>query len=613
MWTQTLRGWLCRNRLAMCGGFVIAAAVLVTYHPALLVGFWTDDFQFTEALGRLSGWDYVAFYFDPRVHTMWYRPLHGVQWWLGYALFGLDPVGYHLIQILLHVANGLLLYGLVAHVSRKWAMALVAALVYSTLPTYSVAVLWLGVSDPLAGLFSLGAIMAWVGYLETKSRLKFGLALAFFVGALLSKETAATLPAILLLADVWLVAKPTPWKSILLRNAPFFLFMPIYALLEFSAVTQGVFPKYSGLELGTRTLAVLFQYMQQLAYPWGVESPAILVWLFVVLAFLAYALVKRIWRVLFLGAAIVLAVVVVSLLPSVLPRYMYVPLMGSAVGFSLLLETLRQWLGSRMRLPLPRLAAVVTVGFVALGGSMATAERATSFSAMARESRLQFRPIYQRHPTFLPGTALYFIAPPFPAYNISGLLYLRYGKNVSVYETIPQSLAEMRDHNAAYVFYSGDQKVLQEQVIAKSVDVRIVPDLPVQFDQPLVIDGFHVVNATVSRGEAIIVFVDWRVVGKITQDYTVFAHLLDTDGKNISSYDSQPNRGTTPTSQWKSGSTITDAIILPIDSDASIGENYRLEVGMYHLPTLQRLSFLNSGGQPIGDAVVLEPFAVTGP
>ncbi len=64
------------------GGLAIGVTAWIVYYPALQVGFWTDDYRFLEAVGRLTGWDYWSLYFDPWLRPDWYRPMHGIQWWL---------------------------------------------------------------------------------------------------------------------------------------------------------------------------------------------------------------------------------------------------------------------------------------------------------------------------------------------------------------------------------------------------------------------------------------------------------------------------------------------------------------------------------------------------
>ena len=169
---------------------------MIAYWNALTVDFWTDDYQFLEFAGQLDWQAYLREYFDPRAQWHWLRPVQGMAWWLGYQLFRVAPVGHHLAQVLLHVANSLWLFALTAHVMRRWQVGLLAALLYTTLPAFDLAVYWTGVADPLATFFFFATLWLWLAYLERGGAQQFIFAYTIFIVALLSKEIGAVLPAV---------------------------------------------------------------------------------------------------------------------------------------------------------------------------------------------------------------------------------------------------------------------------------------------------------------------------------------------------------------------------------------------------------------------------------
>src|SRR5271170_1733703 len=93
----------------------VAAALLVlltvsAYLPALRCGFiWDDDDYVTEnpALQSLGGLE--AIWFKPGA-THQYYPLVFTSFWAEYHLWGLKPFGYHLVNVILHAANAVLLW-----------------------------------------------------------------------------------------------------------------------------------------------------------------------------------------------------------------------------------------------------------------------------------------------------------------------------------------------------------------------------------------------------------------------------------------------------------------------------------------------------------------------
>ena len=90
----------------------------------------------------------------------------------------------------------------------------------------------------------------------------------------------------------------------------------------------------------------------------------------------------------------------------------------------------------------------------------------------------------------------------------------------------------------------------------------------------------------------------WRALKTIDEDYTVFVHLVDANGKIIAQKDDQPQRGAYPTSFWDAGEVIGDEHALTIPRDALSG-TYQVEVGIYRVSDGARLPVRD------GDHIVL--------
>jgi hypothetical protein len=172
--------------------------------------------------------------------------------------------------------------------------------------------------------------------------------------------------------------------------------------------------------------------------------------------------------------------------------------------------------------------------------------------------------------------------------------------------------ASLRDHKAAFVSYLDEQNVLRAQPVIPDATVRVAPNLPAQFEKSISLGSYELVSNRVARGEAIILIVYWSNGKRHDKDYTVFAHLVDGTGKTVAGYDNQPKRGLAPTSTWQvTGRAVVDAVVVPIDASAPVGDGYQLQVGWYDAVTMQRLALLDANGQRAGDAVVFEPFSIT--
>ncbi len=596
------------RKWTLASALVIVCVGLVAFRNALDIGFWTDDYLFLETAGRLSWQEYVREYFDPRVQWHWYRPMQGLLWWFGYALFGVAPTGYHLAQILLHLANSLLLFALTARVARRWRVGLLAALLYATLPAHSLAVFWLGVADPLAVVLFLLTLWLWLDYLELEGAARYALAYAAFVAALGSKEVCAVLPIVLFLADRWVVAKPASLRRLTMRYAWFALGLAVYGLLEWNVLTRGVFTRQLGYGLGGHILDSLRHHLTVLAFPWGLEPPWSYAWLAVVLMLCAYAAYRRERRALFLG--VVMLLTLLPILPfqanmAAAPRYLYLPLMGSMIGVALLADKVFTAARHLHRLAVSAPALLVALVLAWHGGLIA--EDAISFAGTARVERLKFRPVFQQHPTLAPGTLLYFIEPDFR--ELSGLIFARYGKTVRADSTDTGHLVRLRDYPAALVLYRDERNEWREQTVTAEMNARAAPSPPLAFAEPLVLEGFDAASHRAKRGDALIVILYWRANSPVGKDYTLFAHLVDAAGRTVAGNDCPLLQDERPTTRWRLGELVAEGIVLPIDAGVAPGE-YQLQVGLYDPATLQRLLIVDARGQPFADKVILAPIEI---
>lgn len=597
--------WLVANKWWIAGTIVIVSVGWISYANALNIGFWTDDYDFLETAGRLDWLAYLQTYFDPRLQWHWYRPLQGVAWWMGYTLFGIEPQGHHAAQVFLHVANTLLLFALVARITRRWRAAFLGALLYETLPVYGLAVWWPGVADPLVAVFFLLTLWLWMNYLEQRVWWRFTLAYLSFVATLFSKEIGVVLPVVLLLADRWLVRQPLSLRSLFQRYILFLLTLFVYGLLELRVLTYGVFTQQLGYGVGGHIFFSLIHHLTALAFPWGMPSPLNYLWLLIALAFFAYTAHRRGWLILFLGTTMILTMLpILPFHPNIASaaRYLYLPLMGSMVGLGFLVDSAVNFL----RLQAGRMVLISALGTSVLMGwqSSVLIEGADNFSATVRAERLQFRPIFQRYPSFAPGTLLYFILPTYP--NLSGLMFTRYGAEVITRSTDAGQPVILRDYPAAILFYRDDQNNWRDQWVDRTLNAQIVPALPVRFVEPIVLEHIELASQRIKRGESIVVLFFWRLTDRVGKNYTLFFHLLDANGQRVDGIDRLPRDGEPLISNWRVGEMMADGIALPMDEHLSPG-TYTIEIGLYDADTMQRLAIVDATGQPISTQISIGP------
>ena len=143
--------------------------------------------------------------------------------------------------------------------------------------------------------------------------------------------------------------------------------------------------------------------------------------------------------------------------------------------------------------------------------------------------------------------------------------------------------------------------------VGPAIDERTIAH-PIHADvgQDFCLLGYDLNPAHVQSGEAVHLTLYWEAVHKPTGDYTVFTHLIDPDGGMRAQKDNQPQGGMYPTYLWDEGERIQDEYALAVAPDAPPGA-YQIAVGMYYLPTLDRLSVVGRDGTPLPDARILIP------
>lgn len=579
----------------------IVIVIATIYRPILDAGFWSDEYQHIAPATRLPLKDFLAYYLDPTTQSIWYRPIQGILLGAEYGLFKNDPRGYHLVHLILHIANTVLLFALVTRITRNWRIGFISALGYSTWAIYSLAVFWVGVADPIVGVFCITALGLWYVHLERADRYLGILAHIALIGALLTKETAVVIPFVFVLTDRWLVAKPATRNQLFTRYLPSAIIVLIYGIVDYMAVAHGAFTRDTRYGVGFHLLSNTLQYLSLWSFPWGLPTPLGYIWLFLILCIFLYFVVRRNARILFLGVIGPLLITPVLPFPLFDTRYLYLPLMVSAVGFALFIEGIYPKIAfAYCALPALILAAS------AITGASTTSDDAQGFAALSRQLSLQFRPIFQRHPSLNPRTLFYFVDQPYDLANLDGAMALRYGPNVIVDGVEGKNRVGFRNYPQAFAFYADDGGILREVKVDREVDVHGLPNPPIQFKEGISLEGFELSTNRIKKGEAIVLILYWKTAERIDRDYTVFVHLIDRDGNVVAGSDGQPKRGMLPTSKWRVSEFIMDPSILVVDEDAPIGNNFRLELGLYYAPTMARLALASEGDT----RVIIEPISI---
>jgi 4-amino-4-deoxy-L-arabinose transferase-like glycosyltransferase len=209
------------------------AAVLITavcLSPALTNGFvnW-DDESYVVSNALLRGPQWIGIFTRPVVSN--YHPLTVLSLAANYAISGTEPWSYLLFNLLLHLANTVLVFWFAYLLSdkKRW-VALFTALLFGIHPMHVESVAWISErKDVLYALFFLLSLIAYWKYLQTNRSTGYWACFLLFACSLLSKPAAIVLPLVLLLLDYW---KKRPFtRRVVLEKIPFFLVSVLFAVI----------------------------------------------------------------------------------------------------------------------------------------------------------------------------------------------------------------------------------------------------------------------------------------------------------------------------------------------------------------------------------------------
>ena len=225
-------------------------------------------------------WAFAAAHFSN------WHPLTWLSHMLDCDLFGLNPGAHHLVNVLLHAANAVLLFRLFSKITGRLWCSLVVALLFALHPLHVESVAWVSErKDTLSALFWVVTILAYVRYTERPGLNRYAVTMLLFTAGLLSKPMVVTLPFVLLLLDYWplyrikhlqpsgvgsLQITPHPFRWLILEKIPLIALSVVSSVITFLAQRHDAMVSLDVLPLNIRIANAVVSYTR---YLWKMLVP----------------------------------------------------------------------------------------------------------------------------------------------------------------------------------------------------------------------------------------------------------------------------------------------------------------------------------------------------
>ena len=371
------------STLSIC--LLLAAVTLVAYGRVWGLGFVNmDDPLYVTANSQVLtglGWPGFAWAFTSTTQTNWH-PLTWLSLMLDATIGGADPRVYHATNLLLHVANTLILFLVLTRMTGALSKSAFVAALFAIHPLHVESVAWVAErKDVLSTLFGLLTLAAYARYSERPSRGAYATVVAAFALGLLAKPMLVSLPLVLMLLDYWPLGR---WEKVGPRKL-FLEKLPLFAMAFASSVVtlvvqQPAMERMAGIPFieraanaalsyvvyitkmaWPRRLAVFYPYPRHLVVP-SIAAAAALVAVSVAVIVFArsrpYLPVGWFWYVVTLAPVIGLVQVG---LQARADRYTYVPLIGILIVLAWGVPDILNRFKPRVDLEAPVVAAGVLV------------------------------------------------------------------------------------------------------------------------------------------------------------------------------------------------------------------------------------------------------------
>jgi protein O-mannosyl-transferase len=380
------------NRAFLLVGLLLIALTLIGFWQVLGNDFvnYDDDEYVTDNLQVQKGltWEGTVWAFT-KYHSANWHPLTWLSHMLDCQIWGLNAMGHHLTNLVLHILNTLLLFYLLSRMTGSVYRSGFVAALFAVHPLHVESVAWVAErKDVLSTFFLMLTLLAYAGNARDGGKSRYILVVLFYALGLMSKPMLVTLPLLLVMLDYWPLGRFETAKGaravnrLLLEKVPFALLAAGSCVVTFIVQrSDGAVKALEGLTLGIRAanavvayvayiikmfwpakLAVFYPHPENTLPGWQVIASAVVLVLITAVAIWfgrkrRYLMVGWLWYVVTLVPVIGFIQVGWQ---SMADRYTYIPLIGLFVIVAWGVPELLVFLGERTTRPREIRTSVLT-------------------------------------------------------------------------------------------------------------------------------------------------------------------------------------------------------------------------------------------------------------
>ena len=257
---------------------LLISIALFAFFPVSHYGFVNyDDPQYVTNNPNVTAgltWPGVKWAFTTGYQSNWH-PLAWLSHMLDVQFFGANAGAHHLTNVVLHIANTLLLFWFLFKTTKATAQSTLIAALFAVHPLHVESVAWVAErKDVLSTFFGLLMLCTYAFYVRRPRLSTYSAVIALFALGLMTKPMLVTLPFVLLLVDFWPLRRFTLWQAsnlsrVVYEKIPLLVLAVISSSITFLVQRTGG-SVVEGIPLTTRfanAFAAYFAYLQRMFWP----------------------------------------------------------------------------------------------------------------------------------------------------------------------------------------------------------------------------------------------------------------------------------------------------------------------------------------------------------